>query len=249
MIKYSIGITTFSSRLNFVSELIKDIRSFTELKILLCINGEKNGEFNENYRKKILQICLTYNNIYPIFFTEIRGLSKMWNTLVIHSDDDNILMLNDDLKINKDTIFRKVEHVITDPRYTGIVKINDSFSHFIINKVILHKLGYFDERLLGFGEEDGDILFRSETSGIPVGKIYVEGVINIISNVRNENIKNGIGKYSKFNREFVYNEKYTSNTDSTYRGMFDYPMQKVVEDLPQYTYEAFFRKNKHKLFK
>ena len=66
--EYKIGITTFSKRYDYVVKLISQIRDFTDKKIILAINGEKDGQFNDKYRQKILQFCSVYENVYPIFF-------------------------------------------------------------------------------------------------------------------------------------------------------------------------------------
>lgn len=48
---FDIGITTFSLRFNFVETLVKKIRDLgVENTIYLCINGEKESSFNEDYR-------------------------------------------------------------------------------------------------------------------------------------------------------------------------------------------------------
>ena len=111
----------------------------------------------------------------------------------------------------------------------------------------MEQIGYFDERLLGFGEEDGDITYRLLKHNINVNNINVNGIINIISSVRHEYVKPGIGKYSKFNRQFIYETKYSKNITSKYRGLFDSPMDQNIEDLQQYPYEKFFRDNKNNL--
>jgi hypothetical protein len=50
---FDIGITTFSLRLDFVETLIRQIRDLgIENKIILCVNGEKDGKFNDEYRRK-----------------------------------------------------------------------------------------------------------------------------------------------------------------------------------------------------
>ena len=72
---------------------------------MVVINGEKDGDFKEDYRKKILELCTSIKNVYPIFYLETRGLSKLWNTLLITSDSDNLLILNDDIEIHSADIF------------------------------------------------------------------------------------------------------------------------------------------------
>lgn len=247
MEKFTIVITTFAKRYDYVVNLIPQLREYTDNKIILVINGEKDGEFNEEYRKNILELSSKYNNVYPTMFIETRGLCKMWNTGLIMSDTDNVLILNDDIEINSGDIIRYVTSHIKSPEYKGLTKINNSFSHFIANKIVLHDVGYFDERLLGFGEEDGDISYRFIKAGIPINAIYVNGVVNIVSNIRHEHIKAGIGKYSNFNRQFIYGNKYSTNMNSPYKGMFDTPMDQLLEDINQYPHEKFFMENKNNL--
>jgi hypothetical protein len=249
-INFDIGITTFSKRFDFVENLVNKIRNLgVNNNIFLCINGEKDGVFNEEYRKKILTLCVNHPNIYPIFFVETRGLSKMWNTLIIHSIKDNILLLNDDIEVFNDNMFQVVSSHIESPEYYGLSKINSTFSFFVVNKELIHELGYFDERLIGFGEEDGDITFRMiNKKGRDVYHLYAQGITNIVSDIRHDHIKPGVGKYSWFNRNFTFNEKYNCNgATSGISGMFGVECDQVLPDEPQYPYEKFFRINKHNL--
>ena len=180
---FDIGITTFSLRFDFVQSLVKSIRDLgVNNNIMLCVNGEKNGEFNEEYRKNILNLCLLYENVFPIFFVEMRGLSKMWNTLIIHSTKKDILILNDDIQIYNDNLFEVVSSHIDSETYYGLSKVNDTFSFFVTNKDLMDELGYFDERLLGFGEEDGDITYRMlSKKNKDVYRLYAQGIHNIVS--------------------------------------------------------------------
>jgi hypothetical protein len=241
----TIGITTFSKRFGLLSKLINQIREVnTSDNILICVNGEQNGNFDNQYRKNILDLCLKYDKVYPIFFIEMRGLSKMWNTLIINSNEENILLLNDDLEIYDNRVFETIKSYIKSTEFHGFTRINHSFSHFLVNKKTIDILGYFDERLLGFGEEDGDIYYRCLKNNIKIYDIHINGFNNLVSNIRHENVKSGIGKYSKFNRDFIYNEKYKTDFNSPYRGMFDSPMKELLDNENQYPYEKFFNKNK-----
>jgi hypothetical protein len=244
----TIGITTFSKRFGLLSKLINQIRAVNLTdNILICINGEQNGKFDNKYRKDILNLCLKYDNVYPIFFIEMRGLSKMWNTLIINSNEENVLLLNDDLEIYDNKIFENIKSHINSNQFNGFTRINQSFSHFLVNKKTIDNLGYFDERLLGFGEEDGDIYFRCLKNNVRIYDIYINGFNNLVSNIRHENVKSGIGKYSKFNRDYIYTQKYQTDFNSPYRGMFDTPMKELLENENQYPYENFFNKNKYNL--
>jgi len=244
---FSIGITTFSKRIDMVSKLVSQIRETDDHKIILCVNGEKDGKFNEQYRRNILNLCLNYENIYPIFFIEMRGLSKMWNTIINTSDDNNILMLNDDLEIYNNEIFMQINSYVNSYKFISLTKINNSFSHFLIKKNIINKIGYFDERLLGFGEEDGDITFRFQKNNIPIHNINLSGFVNIISEIRHEHVKSGIGKYSKINRDYIYEEKYSADYGSNIKGMFDTPMKQIIEDINCYPLEKYFLDKKQEI--
>jgi len=249
---FDIGITTFSARYDLVENTVNKIRELgIKNNIILCINGEKDGNFDEEYRKKILNLCSSSYNIFPIFFIEIRGLSKMWNTLIIHSTKDNILILNDDIHIFNSNIFEVVSNHIENNEYFGLSKINSTFSYFVVNKYFIDSLGYFDERLLGFGEEDGDITYRIiEKTGRDVYNLNVQGVNNIISDIRHKDIEPGVGKYSFFNRDYIFNKKYNCiNANSGISGMFGMVCDKIIPDSHLYPYEEFFKQNKEKLWK
>ena len=247
---FDIGITTFSLRFDFVKNLITKIRELgVENNIYLCINGEKNSDFKDSYRKDILKLCEDNSNVYPIFFVEMRGLSKLWNSLIIHSTKDDVLILNDDIILESDHLFRSVSEHIQSKQYFGLSKINNTFSYFVINKSLINDLGYFDERLLGFGEEDGDITYRLiKQKGVDVYNLYAQGIQNIVSDIRHEHVKKGIGKYSFFNRDFIFNKKYNcQNAKSGISGMFGVVCDTVLDDLNLYPYESFFKENKNKL--
>lgn len=244
---FTIGITTFSKRFNYLEKLVEQIRSFVDYPIIIVINGEKDGTTDDKYLKDVLNLCQTYNQIYPTSFLETRGLSKMWNTIVVQSYHDNIMILNDDIEILSNHIFNVADEVFRDTNFQGICKINSSFSHFLVDKKSIESLNYFDERLLGFGEEDGDISYQMIKQNKNIGNVHVSNIINIVSDVRHEYITSGIGKYSKFNRDFIYGEKYVIDFSCELKGMFDTPMREQSTNKNQYPNEKFFRDHKSKL--
>lgn len=241
--EYTIAITTFSKRYHFIETLIEQIRNYSNKNIIISINGEISSNFNEEYRKKILGLCTKYDKVYPIFFIEQRGLSKMWNSILSHSDSDNVLMLNDDIEIHSNNIFNALDN-LSDVKLT---KINNSFSHFIVNRKIIDSIGWFDEKLLGFGEEDGDITYRLIENNINIDNLNVNDVINIVSDIRHD-ITKGVGKYSKFNRDYAFGEKYeiSENGDGIV-GMFGTPHIKKTTDINALPNEKYFWENKNKL--
>jgi len=245
---FDIGITTFSLRFDYIESLVNKIRDLgIENNIFICVNGEKDSNFNEEYRKKILNLSLNNNSVFTIFFVETRGLSKMWNTLIIHSSKKDILILNDDINVTSDNIFEVVSNHVDSEEYFGLSIINNTYSFFVVNKIFIDELGYFDERLIGFGEEDGDIGYRIKTKyNRKVHRIYANGVDNIVSDIRHEHIKAGVGKYSFFNRDFIFNQKYKCN-GNIYYFPDDIECECVLQDQQLYPYEKFFLENKNNL--
>ena len=164
---------------------------------------------------------------FPFIYPNFRSLSKIWNTIVINSSNEYILLLNDDTKITDSAFWKVIEENIIKNQTS--FTINTTYSHFVIKKSELEEMGWFDERFLGIGFEDHEFKGRYEkyfnkkilnvecVSGI---KTYFDGENAII------NQKKANRKYSKFN-EFVYHKKLL-------------PIQ-------QYPYEKFYRNNRDKL--
>lgn len=246
---YTIGITTFDKRFNEVVTLISNIRQYSMEDIILCINGNHNENFNEEYRKNILQFCASQSNIYPVMFTELRGLSKTINTIFINSKNENVLILNDDINITDSIFFEDLNAAFN--QLENLCRLSTtwyaSFSHFIAKKTFWDEIGYYDERLLGFGEEDGDMVWRYiQKYGKDVPNFSVRGLEHHNLESRQNNIKPGVGKYSLFNRKFMFEDKYNLG-QGTISGMFH---DTAIENNPitrQYPYEKYFLNNKDQL--
>jgi hypothetical protein len=239
--KYSIVITTFSKRFDLVTNLITQIREVTTNPIILTINGEMNGEFNEEYRKNILNFCVKFDSIYPIFFTEIRSLSKLWNLGTINSNLDDVLILNDDIIILDNNFFTKCDDILNED--VNIVLFNNSFSHFFVNKNFLDKIGYFDEHLLGFGWEDTDMWMRfKELTGETIKNVDTISIHNESSDLIYDDIKTTWGKYSLYNYEYIKTKYSNGNADRYMCG------KKLKEDINPYPTESYFLDNKHLIF-
>jgi len=249
----SIGITTFEERFNsYFIPLLKRIRAYEkEIEIIVAINGEHEREFNEDFRMDILKFLSSTPNVYPIMFPRFRGLAKLWNSIIIHATHDYIVMLNDDV-------------MISDPDFIGIIiktlqrnngrsfLINRSWSHFVLSRKEIDQLGYFDERLLGIGEEDGDMTWRYiEMYGSEILSYKMKGFINYsedsVDTYKPHNIQTHSGtKYSLFNRKFMFTKKYERVSDGI-KGIFDQPFKLKDTGTEQYPYEQFYRENKTQL--
>lgn len=248
MTKYAIGITTYDYRFDsYFKKLVDSIRSYRhDIPIVVTINGNYKENFNEDYRKSILLYCSTVNNIYPIIFPEFRGLSKLWNTCLIHSPVNKMLILNDDISITSSKFFDDLES------YTekDLFKINGSWSHYFVDRMLVDKIGWFDERLLGIGEEDGDFEFRYGTLyNSNISNINIDNVINHIEydgSCKNMNIV--FGKYSAFNRYFMWKQKYKIDIEKgKVYGISNQPLVCCSQTPYQYLIESFFWSNKNNL--
>ncbi len=235
-------ITTFSKRFEILKKLLLDLRSQCDNNIIVVVNGEQNGVFNEVYRSDLLRLISEIKNVYPIFFIETRGLSKMWNTGIIHSNSENVIVLNDDV-IVQPNFTNECENFVTSSEYNGLCMINNGFSYYIINKEIINELNYFDERFLGFGWEDGDFAQRFLIkTGSKASSFHTSQIYNISSDEIHENIPTTWGKYSIYNRDFA--KAKFDNFDQHYFNWGNYNF----ETENQYPYETFFKLEKHKLY-
>lgn len=249
---YSIGISTFSKRIDMLKELLVSIRLHRPtVPILIAINGTHKQKFDEDYRRNVLQIITEYQFVYPIFFPQMRGYAKLVNTLVVHSPEEKLVLLQDDTTITSHRFFDELEILL--PKIDRMCRFNGSFSQGCYTKRGMIELGWFDERLLGFGEEDGDIIYRYiDKYGEEFPNYNLPDFINIVSDIRDENIIPGAWKYTLFNRQFIGfwtpgSGKYVHREDSRIEGMFGMPMTKVLDDVEQYPYEQFYLDNRDTL--
>lgn len=250
--RISIGITTFEHRFEtyFIPLLSQLLRFAPDTEIIVVVNGEHNADFSEEYRQQMLLFLATQRNVFPVFFPQFRGVAKLWNTIAIHASQDYILLMNDDIMVDDPRFVALIEEHLQDNRFRSFT-INKSFSHFVVARGELDALGYFDERLLGIGEEDGDFVWRyMEKFGEPLPNVDLECFKNFsekTSNYQPVNIINHSGsKYSRFNRNFMFHEKYEEDHNG-FKGMFDYTVRCKSPGLPQYPNERFYRQNKNKL--
>lgn len=244
---YSIVITTFDKRFQeFLIPLITNIKQERPaVEIIVTANGSCKASFNEDYRRQLLSFLAQQPNCFPIVFPNFQSLAKMWNRGILTATHEQVLVLNDDLNIPsgvKGGFFDKLESLLHS--HPGTFKINGSFSHYVISKKELIEVGFFDERLLGLGEEDGDFYWRyHEKYSREIPSIDLPSIDNINSDVADEGYTKGIRTAAKFNREFIKKTKYKKTIWGGYRGMFDDRVTKSIPDEKQYPYEDFYREN------
>jgi len=248
---YSVVITTFDKRFEaYLVPLVAQIRAQRpNLEIIVMINGPGKGVFDESYRANILSYLAKYPGVFPTMFPSFQSLAKLWNRGALTASHDRALILNDDLELRSENgvcFFDHLEGVLASQK--GTFKINGSFSHFILDKRELIEVGFFDERLLGLGEEDGDFFWRfykKYKKEIPSAGVNL--IDNVQSDLADEGYTKGIRTASKFNRDFIQEKKYKTTLLGGYRGMFDKKVSQILEDEKQYPYELFYLENKQNL--
>ena len=210
---YSIGVVTYVSRYKkYFIPLIKQLTSvFPDKEIICTINGHPDTSLQIKYLKNVTAFLNQFPNVKYITYETHQPIAKCWNWLVLMSFSPAILILNDDIKVN--LLFRKdFEKVFVENK--DFFVINNSWSHFLISKNTIKKIGWFEERLLGSGDEDGDYIARMTMRGIKVTNKLCKGIINYVAEQKNAGWKNisglGHGKYSEINKEFM-SKKWSPN--------------------------------------
>jgi hypothetical protein len=248
----SVGITTFKYRFeSFFIPLLTKIKTIApDIEVVVAINGEHLQPLDENYRSRILRFIADQKNVIPIMFPCFRALAKLWNHILITSSNDYVFLLNDDVQITDDRIFEKLTALLIHNHFYSF-KLNKHWSMVLLNKWEVDQLGYFDERLLGIGNEDHDFEWRYgkffgrefvnlEFSGIEDFWDPVSAPVNIKPDPSN--------KYSLFNANFIHTEKYrVDETLGEVHGTWPNKRVLVIEDPKQYPHEAFYKQRKTEL--
>lgn len=242
---YSIVITTFDKRFDaYLVPLVKSIKQQRpEIEIIVTANGPCRSKFVEDYRVRLLAFLATQSNCFPTVFPTFQSLAKMWSRGILTASQEQVLVLNDDLIVQSSAgggFFDQLESVLSSSG--GTFKINGSFSHYMIAKGDLIDVGFFDERLLGLGEEDGDFFWRyHQKFGKEIASLDIGGIENVCSDLADDGYVKGIRTAAKFNRDFIKNTKYREVLIGGHRGMFDKRVKKLLQDEVQYPYEQFAR--------
>jgi hypothetical protein len=243
----SVGLVTFKERRSLVAPLLKKIREIAtdEVDIILAINGNFEESMPDDYRTEMLDLAKSYKNVYPIVCADFMSLSKLWNTLVLFSKTEYNFIMTDDLVIENPHVLTNVEEYIKSSG-EEFFTINNGFSHFVLTKTFLHQIGYFDERLLAFGEEDGDLVHRYiKMFGKNVPSINIKGFYNGAAyHMKMQHAETHIDNKPRINREIIY-IKY-ENDPQGICGMNPTPLSQtgILEDYQQYPYEMFVRNNR-----
>lgn len=242
----SIGIVTYLGRFEeYFKPLVRKLYFlFPDYDINVFINGHYDTVKQVQYLRDVTSFLRSYPNIRYVTNLEHQSLARGWNWLVMMSKCDRILILNDDVSFNLE--FRhNLENLISIPE---IYTLNGSWSHFVINKDIIRKVGWFDERFLGVGDEDGDYICRLAMQGIPLGNISIHGLCNYVAPQKDPGWGNISGitnnKYATINREFFKKKWFRSDfgpvpQNGSFRVCYhderwETALNPELEEMPQY---------------
>lgn len=213
---YSIGIVTYVDRYEkfFKRLLINLVTIFPEVEFVICVNGYYDKKIQHAYLEKIKEFTGKFQNVKVIDFVQPQSLSKLWNLLILNSSNNKIFIFNDDIKIApwfRSNLERS--NILNEE----VALINRSWSHFLISKSVIKKIGYFDQRFPAVGNEDQDYECRLVFNNISTKSFTIYGLKNIIFKTTNfsygKNIKIVNTKYVNANRLFfdskwnIYNEQ------------------------------------------
>lgn len=245
--KYSIGITTYKYRFKkWFMPLLDQIKKYRpDIEVLVSVNGETTEEYDEEFRREFLEYVSTKSNTFVTMYPTFRGLTKMWNNLLIDSSNHVVLLLNDDISITDESFFPSLEKAM--PQSPGIFKVNGSWSHAIFDRRIVDELGWFDERYLGIGEEDGDFEWRvgDRTEGVIIANVSLPGIVNHVDGEGClEGMKKVNGKYSQFNLDFAFQTKYEESPDGKNYGIMGRSLVCKSPTPPMHRTERFYWDNK-----
>lgn len=249
---FSICISTHSTRFEqYFKPLIHQIKkNLPDVELIIFVNSQVSG-FVEEYRKEMLMFLSQFKNTYPIFSPMFRGCAKMWNTMIVHSSNHYNFIFNDDIYL-LDGFFLQLNELFAVSKRSSF-RLNGSFSHFFVNRFEIFEVGYFDERLIGVGEEDGDWCYRWEEKyqrHLPsFGTQFVVRYPGWSSNI----------KEKAWNADWIFKNKYNCENppiEDTLTfpangrgGMYGVPVSRRKEciDPDFYPTEKFFWENIHTL--
>ncbi len=136
--EYSIGIVTYVNRYYtyFKANVEALLKYFPDKQIICVINGHPDKTRHLAYLKEATHWLSTLSNVQYISFEKHQSLAKCWNWILLMSYAQNILFLNDDLLVKQN--FRHDFENNLDKKI-DFFAINNSFSHFLLNKNIVRK--------------------------------------------------------------------------------------------------------------
>jgi hypothetical protein len=203
----SIGIVTYLGRFDkYFKPLMKQLHLlFPDYDINVFINGHYDTLKQAQYLKAVTAFLQNYPNTCYLTNIEHQSLARAWNWLVLMARCNRVLLLNDDVsfKLSFRYYLEKLQPI------PEIFTLNKTWSHVVVSKDIIRKVGWFDERFMGVGFEDTDYVIRLARKGIPLEDREIHGLLNLHDGLALPEDTGWadisgltLGKYSQINWEF-----------------------------------------------
>ena len=231
-------ITTFEKRqFEAALPLVKAIRrEKIEYPIAVFINGNLESDQDPIARQKFIRELSNFEGVSIVCSNVMTGISRNWNLGIQLLGTDSILCLSDDVLIHADAK-RDLENAFNIAEVELFLTIG-SFASFIVTRRCIREIGWFDERFIGFGEEDGDYIWRflAHFKRKP-RNYYTSSLEHLDMQSKGSEISFGGSKYSLTNivfRKIKYSEKKTG-----IQGTFDVPHELNLEENDLHPLETF----------
>jgi len=232
----AIVVTTFSRR--FFSDCLPLVEALRKGQVVhpiyVVINADFDGLFDPRLRTTFLRHLSTMEAIFPICCGRPLGMAALWNLGIRQAGTRVVAVLNDDLSIDETLVGDCLDVLFREATKNHLAVLNDSFGHFAISKTCINTVGWFDERFLGFGQEDGDYVWRfEEYYGFPVARHHHGGLSNRDSvNGWDSHALAAGAKTSRLNLEYL-KFKYVFGPTGTHKGMFQDPASRRLPEIEQ----------------
>jgi hypothetical protein len=238
-------ITTFEKR-QFTSALplIQQIRDAgISYPILVFLNGNLGRNHDDRLRSLFLREISKIENVGILTNFEMSGISRNWNLGIQVLGTEITACFSDDLVVSQN-FKEELDMVFDAASSAGFITI-EGFAAFVISRFLIDEIGWFDERFLGFGEEDGDYVWRFiKRYGQEPPRFKSLSLIHQNLQTRGEEIA-GISKYSLFN--LVWHKIKYKEVEQGISGMYSEPKNQRFSDFNYHPMENFRRSNKHLL--
>ena len=156
--KFSIGIVTYLGRFeSYFQPLVRKLHFlFPDYEKNVFINGHYDTVRQFQYLRDVTAFLGHYPDFRYVTNLHHQPLARGWNWLMLMSRCNQVLILNDDISF--DLEFR---HNLESLRLVDqVFMLNRSWGHFVIDKQVIRRVGWFDERFTGVGDEDIDYVLR-----------------------------------------------------------------------------------------
>lgn len=151
---------------------------------------------------------------------ERRGVAKSWNSFFTFTDDDYLVIANDDIKVHKYSL----EHIINaEKQYhysfiCGDHASGNAFSLFLLRRDLWAKLGGFDEQFFPAYFEDNDFFRRMQ---------LIEHAIHTVPEASYDHVGSSTLKRYTADETLQHHSQFRANRDYYYRKWGGLPGEEV----------------------